>query len=212
MIGYLLEQALGNRLARAAQVATLLTQVVVDAGRPGLRRRRPSRSARSTTQAEARGSAAERGWTVGAPTATSWRRVVPSPEPRGDRRARRRSACCVDAGVHRDLRRRRRHPGRRRRPTAGCAASRRSSTRTCRPRCWRARLGADAAAAAHRRRRRSTSTGARPTRAPIRDADARRAARDAASPPARWARRSRPPAASPSDRARRGDRIARGNR
>ena len=133
MIGYLLDQELVNRLAGRRQVATLLTQVIVDAADPAFARPRSS-SARSTTTRRAKRLASERGWTVAADGA-HWRRVVPSPEPRsivelGTIRL------LVDAGVlvvcaggggipvvvDRE---------------AGCAASRPSSTRTARPRCSR---------------------------------------------------------------------------
>ena len=53
-------------------------------GRPGVHRRRPSSSARSTTEAQADRLAAERGWTI-AQDGPSWRRVVPSPPPQRDR-------------------------------------------------------------------------------------------------------------------------------
>ncbi len=78
MIGYLLEQALGNQLqGRAA--ATLLTQVVVDPGDPAFRH--PTKPVGPVYDEEqARRLAAERGWTV-APDGDRFRRVVPSPEP-----------------------------------------------------------------------------------------------------------------------------------
>jgi carbamate kinase len=79
MIGYLLAQAMGNRLA-GAPVATLLTQVAVDPADPAFSA--PSKPIGPVyAEAEARRLAAERGWTV-APDGSSFRRVVPSPEPR----------------------------------------------------------------------------------------------------------------------------------
>jgi carbamate kinase len=78
MIGYLIEQALGNRLP-GRSVATLLTQVVVDAGDPAFAA--PTKPIGPIyAEDEARALAAERGWTV-APDGASYRRVVASPQP-----------------------------------------------------------------------------------------------------------------------------------
>jgi carbamate kinase len=78
MIGYLIEQALGNRL-RPRPVATLLTQVVVDPADPAFQH--PSKPIGVVYgEAEARRLAADRGWTV-APDGDRYRRVVPSPQP-----------------------------------------------------------------------------------------------------------------------------------
>lgn len=78
MIGYLLEQGLGNRLARTP-TATLLTQVVVDAQDPAFAH--PSKPVGPVYDREtAARLARERNWTV-APDGANWRRVVPSPEP-----------------------------------------------------------------------------------------------------------------------------------
>ena len=79
MVGYLLEQELGRHLDRR-RLATLLTQVVVD---------RHDRAFRDPTkfvgpvydERDAKFIAHERGWVV-KPDGGSWRRVVPSPEPR----------------------------------------------------------------------------------------------------------------------------------
>ena len=79
MIGYLLEQELVNALG-GRQVATLLTQVIVDAADPAFAE--PTKFIGPVylrTQAEI--LAAQRGWRV-APDGPHWRRVVPSPEPR----------------------------------------------------------------------------------------------------------------------------------
>lgn len=78
MIGYLLEQSLGNRLPDA-QTATLLTQVVVDAGDRAFQH--PDKPVgpiydRETAERLAR----ERGWSI-APDGEHWRRVVASPQP-----------------------------------------------------------------------------------------------------------------------------------
>ncbi len=78
MIGYLIEQALGNRLP-GRSVATLLTQVVVDTADPAFSE--PTKPIGPVyPEAEARRLAAERGWAV-APDGASYRRVVASPQP-----------------------------------------------------------------------------------------------------------------------------------
>jgi carbamate kinase len=78
MIGYLLEQALRNALP-GRTVATVLTQVVVDARDPAFRA--PSKPIGPVyPERRARVLAGERGWTV-APDGDWFRRVVPSPEP-----------------------------------------------------------------------------------------------------------------------------------
>ncbi len=79
MIGYLLEQSLGNTV-RGQRTATLLTQVIVDANDPAFAQ--PTKPVGPVyTQREAARVARLRGWTV-APDGDRWRRVVPSPEPR----------------------------------------------------------------------------------------------------------------------------------
>jgi carbamate kinase len=79
MIGYLLEQELIN--ARGDRhVATLLTQVEVDAADPAFRQ--PTKFiGPQYDAAESQGIAAANGWTM-ALDGTRWRRVVPSPQPR----------------------------------------------------------------------------------------------------------------------------------
>jgi len=78
MVGYMLEQGLDNALP-GREVATLLTQVVVDPADPAFTR--PSKPVGPMyTQAQARRLAAERGWSI-APDGNGFRRVVPSPEP-----------------------------------------------------------------------------------------------------------------------------------
>ncbi len=80
MVGYMLDQELGNALP-GRSVATLLTQVVVDPDDPAFDRpTKPIGLMYDRDRAER--LAAERGWSV-APDATGYRRVVPSPEPRG---------------------------------------------------------------------------------------------------------------------------------
>ncbi|WP_272007606.1 carbamate kinase [Roseovarius sp. ZX-A-9] len=79
MIGYLIEQELENTLGHDHAVATLLTQVVVDAGDPAFGQ--PTKfvgPVYSKEEAEARAKAA--GWTI-AQDGDYWRRVVPSPKP-----------------------------------------------------------------------------------------------------------------------------------
>lgn len=79
MIGYLIEQQLRNHLPDR-QVVTLLTQVEVDATDPAFTR--PTKPIGPLyTQSEAERLAAERGWAI-APDGETYRRVVPSPEPR----------------------------------------------------------------------------------------------------------------------------------
>jgi carbamate kinase len=78
MIGYLLEQALGNKLPDH-RFASLLTQVTVRADDPALQQ--PNKPVGPMyREAEALRIAAERGWTV-AQDGNGYRRVVPSPEP-----------------------------------------------------------------------------------------------------------------------------------
>jgi carbamate kinase len=79
MIGYLLEQQLINAL-EGRPVATLLTQVIVDADDPAFAN--PSKPIGPIyDQPTAQRLAAERGWSI-APDGEHYRRVVPSPEPR----------------------------------------------------------------------------------------------------------------------------------
>jgi carbamate kinase len=79
MVGYLLEQELGRHLERG-RLATLLTQIVVDGSDPAFAH--PTKFVGPVySEATAAGLAAARGWSVEADGA-SWRRVVPSPEPR----------------------------------------------------------------------------------------------------------------------------------
>jgi carbamate kinase len=75
MIGYLLAQGLRNALGER-EIATLLTQVVVDPGDPAFAA--PSKPIGPVYD---RDIGAERGWTM-RPDGRFWRRVVPSPAPR----------------------------------------------------------------------------------------------------------------------------------
>ncbi len=79
MIGYMIEQELENALDHAHPVATLLTQVVVDAHDPAFSA--PTKfigPVYEREEAEARAEAAD--WTI-AQDGDKWRRVVPSPKP-----------------------------------------------------------------------------------------------------------------------------------
>jgi carbamate kinase len=79
MIGYLIEQELGNLLPFEVPFATILTMVEVDPEDPAFQH--PTKPIGPIyTEEEAKRLAAERGWTV-APDGNAWRRVVPSPRP-----------------------------------------------------------------------------------------------------------------------------------
>ena len=79
MIGYLLEQELGNLLPAGRPIATLLTRIVVDPADPAFRH--PTKPIGPVYEHdEAIRRAAEHGWTI-APDGPKWRRVVPSPQP-----------------------------------------------------------------------------------------------------------------------------------
>ncbi|MBZ9798490.1 carbamate kinase [Mesorhizobium sp. ES1-4] len=78
MIGYMIEQELGN-LVHQRLFATLLTQVKVDPGDPAFVH--PTKPIGPVYDEEtARRLAAQRGWAI-APDGKGWRRVVPSPRP-----------------------------------------------------------------------------------------------------------------------------------
>jgi carbamate kinase len=79
MIGYLIEQELGNLLPFEKPLATVLTMTEVDPDDPAFSA--PTKFVGPVyTDAEAHRLAAERGWTV-RKDGESWRRVVPSPIP-----------------------------------------------------------------------------------------------------------------------------------
>jgi carbamate kinase len=79
MVGYLLEQELGHHLPEG-QLATLLTQVVVDPEDPAFQD--PTKPIGPVyDERRAHVLASSRGWTV-RPDGPGWRRVVPSPAPR----------------------------------------------------------------------------------------------------------------------------------
>lgn len=80
MIGYMIEQELGNLLPGDVPFATLLTQVEVDPADPAFQN--PSKFIGPVySQEEAEGLAAEKGWVV-KPDGDRYRRVVASPRPR----------------------------------------------------------------------------------------------------------------------------------
>jgi carbamate kinase len=79
MIGYMIEDELRDELAGKREVATLLTQVEVDARDPAFEN--PSKPIGPVySESAARKLAKERKWTV-AQDGEFWRRIVPSPEP-----------------------------------------------------------------------------------------------------------------------------------
>jgi carbamate kinase len=80
MIGYMIEQELGNLLPFEVPFATLLTQVEVDANDPAFQS--PSKPIGPVySKAEAERLAAEKGWHI-APDGDKFRRVVASPRPK----------------------------------------------------------------------------------------------------------------------------------
>ena len=80
LIGYLIEQELGNLLPFDKPLATLLTMVEVDPEDPAFAD--PSKFVGPVyKEADARALAAQKGWVVKQDGA-AWRRVVPSPAPR----------------------------------------------------------------------------------------------------------------------------------
>lgn len=79
MIGYMIEQEMENVLKHDRPVATLLTQVVVDANDPAFAK--PTKFVGPVYERdEAERRAAGAGWSI-APDGEKWRRVVPSPKP-----------------------------------------------------------------------------------------------------------------------------------
>jgi carbamate kinase len=80
MIGYVLEQELGNVMPKEAPLASLLTMIEVDPADPAFDD--PTKFVGPVyTQDQADALATAKAWTV-KPDGDSWRRVVPSPEPR----------------------------------------------------------------------------------------------------------------------------------
>ena len=80
MIGYMIEQELGNRLPQQTPLATLLTMIEVDRADPAFAD--PTKFVGPVyDKAEAERLAAEKGWEV-RQDGDKWRRVVPSPLPK----------------------------------------------------------------------------------------------------------------------------------
>jgi carbamate kinase len=83
-LGYAIQQVLGNLLRRrglSARVASVVTQVLVDARDPAFER--PTKPIGTFyTKAQAARMAKEHGWSVVDDSGRGWRRVVPSPRPR----------------------------------------------------------------------------------------------------------------------------------
>jgi carbamate kinase len=80
MIGYMIEQELGNLLPFEKPFATLLTMVEVDPSDPAFRN--PTKPIGPVySEEDARQLAKERGWAI-APDGGKWRRVVASPQPK----------------------------------------------------------------------------------------------------------------------------------
>ena len=97
MIGYLVEQELGNRLPAEKPLAALLTMIEVDPDDPAFAN--PTKPIGPIyTAAEADKLAADRGW-VFKPDGDSMRRVVPSPAPPSDLRAPADQAGCSSAAA-----------------------------------------------------------------------------------------------------------------
>ena len=172
------------------------------ARRPGVPRRRPSRSARSTTPTRRSAARATRGWDVAPDAGRGWRRVVPSPHPRevlGERARRRRcssSGAVVIAGGGGGI------------PVAADGSEvvgrrRASSTRTAAPPSSARDIGADVLVLLTGVPRVALDFGTRWERelARLTVSDALRGLRRrATSRPAAWARRSSRPGASSRSR------------
>lgn len=80
MIGYFIEQELGNLLPFETPIATILTMIEVDPDDPAMKN--PTKFVGPVySEADAHRIATERGWTVRR-DGDHWRRVVPSPVPR----------------------------------------------------------------------------------------------------------------------------------
>jgi carbamate kinase len=80
MIGYMIEQELGNLLPFEVPLATILTMIEVDAGDPAFKD--PTKFVGPVyEETESKRLAAEKGWSFKR-DGTKWRRVVPSPLPK----------------------------------------------------------------------------------------------------------------------------------
>jgi len=95
MIGYMIEQELGNLLPFEVPFATVLTMVEVDPDDPGFQN--PTKFVGPVYEKdEADRLAAEKGWVV-KPDGAKWRRVVPSPLPSASSRSARSGGCLTRA-------------------------------------------------------------------------------------------------------------------
>ena len=95
MIGYLIQQELGNVLPFEKHLATLLTQIEVDPADPAFGN--PTKPIGPVyAEAEATALAAEKGWTF-KPDGDGMRRVVPSPRRSGSSGWRRSRRCSTSA-------------------------------------------------------------------------------------------------------------------
>ena len=218
MIGYLIEQELGNLLPAEVPLATLLTMIEVDPARPGVRRpdqvRRPDLRRR-----EAEALAAEKGW-VFKRDGDQLRRVVPSPPPKRIFEIR-PIRWLLGARRRRDLRRRRRHPDHvdARPRSARSTGVEAVIDKDLASELLARELDADLFVMATDVDGVYEGWGT-PDAAPLDRGDAGRAAPATSSRPARWARRSRPrpsssrrPAsAPPSARSRTSSRSSAGTR
>jgi carbamate kinase len=80
MIGYMIEQELGNALHDESEIAVLLTQIEVDLADPAfLKPTKPIGPIYSKKEAEA--LSVSKGWTI-VPDGSHFRRAVPSPQPK----------------------------------------------------------------------------------------------------------------------------------
>ena len=180
MIGYMLEQELGNELPFERHLATLLTMIEVDPDDPAFEH--PTKPIGPLYDAaEAARLEREKGWAFMA-DGDSMRRAVPVAGAEADLRHP-RDPVAARPGRDRDLRRRRRHPDRLR------ATSRRPPGRRLRRRRGGDRQGPRERAAGDRDRRRraarSSPTSTPSTRTGARPSSARSAARRRTSSPAR---------------------------
>jgi len=86
LIGYMIQQTLHNILDREGRgdipIATVVTQVLVDKGDPAFQN--PTKPVGPFyTEEEARRLRIEKGWHIVEDAGRGWRRVVPSPDPKG---------------------------------------------------------------------------------------------------------------------------------
>ncbi len=80
MIGYMIEQEMGNLLPQEVPFATILTMIEVDGADPAFQQ--PTKFIGPVyDKADAERLAAEKGWSI-KPDGDKWRRVVPSPAPK----------------------------------------------------------------------------------------------------------------------------------